>query len=64
MDLSRKNFILKIRKFDDTIINILNVEIPTESFYKKSDAQLPAKKCQQFRQEVKESCHKLISNNY
>ena len=64
MDLSRKNVILKIRKFDDTIINILNAEIPTESFYKKSDAQLPVKKCQQFKQEVKESCHILISNNY
>ena len=48
-----KNVILKIRKFDDTIINILNSEIPTESFYKNSDAQLPVKKCTQFKKEVR-----------
>ena len=27
---------MQIRKFDDKIINILNDEIPTESFYSKS----------------------------
>ncbi len=41
---------LSIRKFDDKIINILNTEIPTESFYLKEAN--PSKKCEQFKQEV------------
>ena len=41
---------LKIRKFDDKIINILNTELPTESFY--STNINPPKICAQLRHEV------------
>jgi hypothetical protein len=41
---------LKIRKFDDKIINILNTELPTESFYSKS--KNPSKICAQLSHEV------------
>ena len=40
---------LKIRKVDDKIINILNTEIPTESFYLKKD---PVMICHQLQDEV------------
>ena len=41
---------LKIRKFDDKIINILNTEIPTESFYSKT--KNPTVICNQLKNEV------------
>ena len=41
---------LKIRKFDDKIINILNTEIPTESFYSKTEN--PKIICNQLKHEV------------
>ena len=47
-----KNRLLTIRKFDDTIINILNAEIPTESFYKKNSQINPKSKCIQFKKEM------------
>jgi hypothetical protein len=42
---------MKIRKFDDKIINILNENIPTESFYSKNSNPLIA--CNQIKSEVK-----------
>jgi len=47
---------LNIRKFDDKIINVLNAEIPTESFYASQKQQQqensPAQKCKQLKKEV------------
>lgn len=48
--LSIKNRILRLRKFDDKIINILNSEIPTESFLSKGINA--SNKCTQLKQEV------------
>jgi hypothetical protein len=41
----------KIRKFDDTIINILNTELPTQSFANNSNIT-HQEKCQHFKEEV------------
>ena len=41
---------LQIRKFDDKIINILNDEIPTESFYSKNVN--PTMICNELKNEV------------
>lgn len=42
----------RIRKFDDKIINILNSELPTQSFTKDNDKKKPGLKCTQFKEEV------------
>ena len=56
---SYKSKLLNIRKFDDKIINVLNAEIPTESFYTSQKQQqqpqpenIPAFKCKQLKNEV------------
>ncbi|RNA40472.1 coiled-coil domain-containing 58 [Brachionus plicatilis] len=51
--LKFQNRILRIRKFDDKIINILNAEIPTQSFINKGIVD-PKNKCQQFKQELRD----------
>lgn len=59
MLLYLKNRILRLRKFDDKIINILNAEIPTESFIAKSRIN-PSDKCDQFKKEVLHFCVVLV----
>ncbi|CAF0944865.1 unnamed protein product [Brachionus calyciflorus] len=51
--LKFQNRIMRLRKFDDKIINILNAEIPTESFISKGQVN-PVNKCNQFKQELRD----------
>ena len=55
---------MHIRKFDDKIINVLNAEIPTESFYVSQKQQQqensPAQKCKQLKKEVTWTFKKVL----